>query len=129
MSQRLFPGRRVLWMPLGLPWRPPSPAVRHCCADMGDALDHGCEMHADPFDCPDTVLVYNEPFGEYGLPIRDGGMSYLVISHCPWCGARLPDSARDRWFDAVEAAGLGDVDDGALPERFLSARWRTDGEG
>lgn len=125
MSSRLFPARRVLWMPLGLAWQPPSPEAKHCCAEMGAALSHDCNQHADPFDCPDTVLVYNEPFGEYGMPIRDGGMSYLVVSHCPWCGAKLPASARDAWFDAVDAAGLGDADIDALPEKFLTAAWRN----
>jgi len=61
-----------------------------------------CSLHADPFDCPDTVIVFHELFSEYGLPIRDGGQSYLLISNCPFCGARLPESGRDAWFDADE---------------------------
>lgn len=129
MSKSLFPARRVLWMPLGLEWRPPSAAARQCCGEMAASLAHDCDQHADPFDCPDTVLIYNEPFDEYGIPIRDGGMSYLVVSHCPWCGARLPSSARDAWFDAVAAAGLGDADVDTLPAKFLDAGWRTERRG
>lgn len=129
MSARLFPSRRVLWMPLALPWQPPSAAARFCCAEMAASLEHQCEQHTDPFDCPDVALVYNEVLDEYGIPIRDGGMSYLLVSHCPWCGVRLPETARDRWFDAVEAAGLADADDDALPAEFLSAAWRSRGKG
>ncbi len=127
MSQRLFPARRVLWMPLGLAWRPPAEGARFCCNEMGLSLAHDCGQHADPFDCADTALVYNEVFDEYGMPVRDGGMSYLVVSHCPWCGARLPQSRRDAWFDAVEASGLDPDDAEALPARYLTAAWRSNG--
>lgn len=125
MSQALFRIHRVLWMPLGWNWAPASASARHCCETMSKALDHACEQRADPWDCPDTALIYHEPFAEYGIPIRDGGMSYLRIDNCPWCGARLPQSQRDRWFDAVEAADLDPDDLDKLPERFLSAVWRN----
>ena len=124
MSSGLFRTHRVLWMPVGFAWRPASGSVLHCCDDMDRALDHSCDQHADPFDCADTVLVYHEPFNEYGIPIRDGSMSYLLIDHCPWCGTRLAASHRDRWFETVEAAGLDPDDLAKLPERFLSATWR-----
>jgi hypothetical protein len=124
MSAGLFRRYRVLWMPVGWEWRRPSGRAADCCDAMVAALDHACEQHADPWECPDTALVYHEPFAEYGIPIRDGGMSYICIEHCPWCGGRLPESQRDRWFDAVEAAGLDPDNPGQLPERFLSAAWR-----
>jgi hypothetical protein len=124
MSAGLFPTHRALWMPLDWPWRPAPAGVRHCCAKMRKALEHQCEQHGTPFDCPDTVLVYHELFDEYGIPIRDGGASYLLVDHCPWCGTRLPQSKRDRWFDEVEATGLDPNDSEKLPERYLSAEWR-----
>lgn len=117
---------RVHWMPFDLEWKPASPLVEHCCASMSVALEHRCDQHKDPFECPDTALVFHEPFGEYGVPVRDGTMSYYLIAHCPWCGVRLPPSQRDRWFDAtdaLEAAGASPFD--PLPERFLTAAWRT----
>jgi hypothetical protein len=124
MSSGLFRSHRVLWMPLGWDWRPASDKVLHCCDEMDKALNHSCEQHKDPWDCPDTVLIYHEPFNEYGIPIRDGGMSYLIIDHCPWCGTRLAESHRDRWFETVEAAGHDPDDLDNLPERFLMASWR-----
>lgn len=123
MSRALFSSRRVLWLPLDYAWQPPSAARRHCCSEMAAALAYDCDQHADPFDCPDTVLVFHELFSEYGLPIRDGGQSYLVISNCPFCGAKLPESGRDAWFDALEAAGLDEVDFADLPERFRVGGW------
>jgi hypothetical protein len=92
---------------------------------MSAALAFECDQHADPFDCPDTLIVFHEVFGEYGLPVRDGGPSYLIISNCPFCGARLPESRRDDWFDALEAEGLEDTAFGELPARYRTAAWRA----
>jgi len=63
---------------------------RHCCGVMESELGRECADHTDAFDCPDRVVYYSKEFGEYGIPIHDGGSSYSVINHCPWCGARLP---------------------------------------
>jgi hypothetical protein len=124
MSKRLFPARRVLWLPLDFDWHAPTPKARHCCEEMAAALEFTCDQHADPFECPDTVLIYHEPFEEYGMPIRDGGPSYLVISNCPFCGTKLPESGRDEWFDTTEAAGLEDTPFHDLPKKFQTAAWR-----
>ena len=118
MSHALFPTRRVLWLPFDLAWPPPKAGDRHCCAEMTAALGFRCDVHDDPFDCPDTLLIHHPLFREYGLPIRDGGPSYLTISHCPFCGAALPSSRRDAWFDAVEAAGLEGAAFESLPDRL-----------
>ena len=37
--------------------------------------------------------------GEYGIPIQDGGTSYLVIEFCPWCGKRIAKMQNDAIFD------------------------------
>lgn len=124
MSARLFPARRVMWLPLDYDWQPASTAANHCCRQLADALEFDCDQHSDPFECPDTVLVYHEPFEEYGIPIRDGGVSYLLISYCPFCASSLPESGRDAWFDATEAAGLETTPFPDLPARFQTAAWR-----
>ena len=125
MSQALFPGRRVLWMPLEAARVLPTNSITHCCASMAKAVDFACEQHADPFACPDALLVYNEVMDEYGLIIHDGTASYVLIDRCPWCGTRLPESARDRWFDAVDALDL--ADGVAPPPAFLTGEWRQKG--
>ena len=60
-----------------------------CCEDLAHHATATCPDHADPFDCPDRVVVRFRD-GSYGLPIRDGGTSAIGIAHCPWCGSRLP---------------------------------------
>ena len=122
MSQPLYPGRRVLWMPLTVAWARPSPAVKLCCDDMAKALDFSCPQHSEPFDCADALVIYNEVFDEYGLVVHDGGASYVLIDVCPWCATRLPESARDRWFETVAALGL--AEDAQPPGAFLTGEWR-----
>ena len=122
---KLYPTHCYLWLPLGLPWRPAPAEAGRCCEKMAMALEHDCEQHETPWDCPDTVLIYHEPFDEFGIPVRDGGASVLLIEHCPWCGVRLPPSQRDRWFDELDALGIDEQQIADIPARFLSAEWRT----
>lgn len=121
MSNALYPGRRVLWMPFGAAWAPPSPEATFCCEAMTAALQFDCEQHADPFECGDGLMVYNEVFGETGLPVHDGGASYVLISHCPWCGTRLAESQRDRWFEETEAI---EKEGREIPQTYFSGVWR-----
>ncbi|MDX2307359.1 MAG: hypothetical protein NW216_03890 [Hyphomicrobium sp.] len=121
MSESLFHGRRVLWMPLEVAWAPPSKAATFCCESMQAALDFTCPEHTNPFDCADALVVYNEVFDEFGLVVHDGGPSYILIAHCPWCGTRLPPTWRDRWFDETEALLARS---GKIPDCYFSGAWR-----
>ena len=67
----------------------------HCCETMKYQVNIKCEIHANPYDCPDTLITYHQQFDEYGLIIHDGGSSSIEINYCPWCGTKLPDSKRD----------------------------------
>jgi hypothetical protein len=67
---------------------------RHCCEDMRREVERVCGQHADRFDCPDCVVLYQPTLREYGLIVHDGGSSSIVIRFCPWCGVRLPESLR-----------------------------------
>lgn len=66
--------------------------MEFCCEYMTGQLEQRCDLHPDPFDCPDAVLIYDPVSRSYGLPVRDGGSGRIVIKHCPWCGVRLPRS-------------------------------------
>jgi hypothetical protein len=61
---------------------------------MNETVEYICEAHKSPFDCPDNLIYYSSKFNEYGLIIHDGGSSFIVISFCPFCGTKLPDSKR-----------------------------------
>jgi len=64
---------------------------RHCCERMELDLNQRCDMHPDPFDCPDNLIYYSQEYNEYGILIHDGASSYIHIRYCPWCGGELPD--------------------------------------
>ncbi|MBE1589698.1 hypothetical protein H4W80_007956 [Nonomuraea angiospora] len=68
------------------------------------------------------LISFDERFVEYGLLVHDGGSSSVIISFCPWCGTRLPDSRRDRWFDELEALGIDPGDD-EIPIEYRDGRW------
>jgi hypothetical protein len=73
---------------------------------MSAQVNFVCEQHPDPDLCPDKLVRYTPRFREYGLLIHDGGSSSRVISFCPWCGTRLPESLRDTWFERMDALGV-----------------------
>ncbi|WP_248812409.1 hypothetical protein [Frankia sp. AgPm24] len=95
----------------------------HCCAGLHDQVTFRCEDgHVEPQDCPDALVCFVPKFQEYGLRIHDGGDSSIMILHCPWCGTRLPDSARDDWFGSLERRGFDPAED-VLPPEYSDESW------
>jgi len=97
----------------------------HCCATMDKALIFDCTIHKDKYECPDKLLSYSLVFDEYGLIIHDGGRSHISIYFCPWCGKKLPESKRDRWFDELEKLGFNDPFEENIPLEFMDDTWYT----
>ncbi|MCM3160810.1 DUF6980 family protein [Metabacillus litoralis] len=62
---------------------------KHCCEDMDYHANFECEIHENPFECPDKIIIFDERNNEYGLIIHDGGASSISIDFCPWCGSKL----------------------------------------
>ena len=98
-------------------------AKTHCCEAMTRDLNQRCDMHPDPFDCADNLIYYSSRFDEYGIIIHDGGASFSLIKHCPWCGTKLPESKRDEWFDKLKELGFDDPFQQDLPEEFSTGAW------
>ncbi len=98
---------------------------------MSEAVASTCEQHAHRFDCPDCLIDYSLLFDEYGIIVHDGGSSSMTIAFCPWCGTRLPESKRDRWFDELAALGFDEPLEQDIPEGFRTVAWylfRTNSE-
>ncbi|MFA0961229.1 hypothetical protein AB9P05_05455 [Roseivirga sp. BDSF3-8] len=89
----------------------------NCCKDACNHIGLINEI-----DNPDVLVVYNSRFDEYGIPVRDGGESYVLINFCPWCGIKFPESKRDQWFDELERLGYNS-DDFDIPDKFKSNDW------
>lgn len=60
-----------------------------CCEAMQYHAANHCDIHDDPFDCPDCLIYHNEKTQQFGIIIHDGGQSFVEITHCPWCGQDL----------------------------------------
>jgi hypothetical protein len=71
-------------------------------------------------DQPDVPLVFWPKFREVGLQVLDGGSSIALISVCPWCGGKLPDSLRERWFAELEKRGIDPGTD-EIPAEFKNS--------
>lgn len=95
----------------------------HCCERMGDQVNMVCAVHPNPFECPDVLVRYSPEFDEYGLVVHDGGSSSIQIQFCPFCGTKLPESKRDRWFDELESLGFSQPMEDDIPERYKSDAW------
>ncbi len=97
--------------------------MKHCCARMSEMVAYTCKQHPNRFDCPDCLVDYVPTFDEYGILVHDGGASEVSIAYCPWCGARLAKSKRERWFDELEALGFDSPFEQEIPERYKSDAW------
>lgn len=92
-----------------------SQTNRFCCSDMEYYI--GCE---------DVIIHYDLVFNEYGINVLGDVFSFITITHCPWCGCKLPNSMRDEWFHQLEELGYENPllrDD--LPIEYKSDKWRT----
>lgn len=93
------------------------------CVHVGNQVTTKCGEHPDPCDCPNILITYFPRFDEYSIAVRDGGTSAVAILYCPWCGVRLPESKRDRWFDELKKLGFDDPVTQEIPDEFLTDRW------
>lgn len=92
-------------------------SAQHCCQQMADRLVDG-----------ETAIRYVLKFRESGIPVLDGGESFIIIQFCPWCGNRLPESLRSEWFDRLEQMGL-ELDNPETPAAAMRTAewWRSNG--
>jgi hypothetical protein len=81
-----------------------------CCAAMAEHIT-------------DNTIKYYPKFREYGIPIIDGGTSFIEILYCPWCGQQLPCSLRGRWFDLLDEMGIECDEINRIPEDMNTDAW------
>lgn len=86
---------------------------------MCSKLDYNVSEKFNDFDKP---VIYIRKFDEYGLKIFDGGTSSIIIAYCPWCGKKLPDSKREKWFDQIESLEIDPWSEN-IPSKYLTDEW------
>jgi hypothetical protein len=91
----------------------------HCCDQMRTHVEAVTEPPA--LATSDRPVVYDAVFDEYCLP-HGPALATPLITFCPWCGATLPESKRDRWFAELQRCGHG-PDDPDLDDRFRTDTW------
>ncbi|MBO0853177.1 MAG: hypothetical protein J2P18_05345 [Nocardia sp.] len=69
-------------------------------------------------------IDYDEKIREYYISIPNQE-SQIVMNFCPWCGAELPSSLRDEWFDRIFDLGLDGPEDPGIPVEMRSDAWWT----
>jgi hypothetical protein len=92
---------------------------KYCCEQMKNNITTSSVT-------PDDLIVYSQKFDEYGIPVRDGGHSYVCIDYCPWCGMQLPNSKRDLWFEKLRSLGYENPLEDEIPKEFKTNKWYTD---
>jgi len=93
--------------------------VTYCC----DSIKYHLEQFFKKPNDVDSIINYVARFDEYGIPIRDGGASFIQINYCPWCGTKLPPSKRDEWFRKLEDLCYDSPLTEEIPENFNSSDW------
>jgi hypothetical protein len=68
--------------------------VPMCCEALAAQLNWSCDRHERPEDCPDCLVRFDQRRAVFGLPIHDGGTSFVAIRYCPWCGVELSTLAK-----------------------------------
>lgn len=63
-----------------------------CCDDMQVHVTHRCNDPKCQGLCPETIIVRTR-LGLYGIPIHDGGSSFIQMFFCPWCATNLRPEA------------------------------------
>jgi hypothetical protein len=60
---------------------------KYCCLKIAyHLIEDKKAKKEDPINY-DAVITQKR--GDFGLPIHDGGNSYIKINFCPWCGKKL----------------------------------------
>jgi hypothetical protein len=60
---------------------------RFCCLSMAYRLIEDKLRNTE--DNVDRIITYDKSHKAFGIPIHDGGASYIKVKYCPWCGKGL----------------------------------------
>ena len=86
------------------------------------------EQYPDLFffiDRDECALGYSPSFREFHLQARPRYGAAQLMSYCPFTGAKLPESLRNRLFEELETIGLLDglAEIERAPTEFQSEEW------
>ncbi len=56
----------------------------YCCLQMAHKI-----FFPDDRDDVDQIVIFSKSQKTYGIPVHDGGTSFITIDYCPWCGSNI----------------------------------------
>ena len=62
---------------------------KYCCLDMAFRLIEDKVSKGKEEINYDSVMTHYKKGKTFGIPIHDGGSSFIKINYCPWCGKKL----------------------------------------
>jgi len=62
---------------------------KYCCIDMAYQLIEDKKAKGKEKINYDSVVTHYKKGEEFGIPIHDGGSSFIKINFCPWCGQKI----------------------------------------
>lgn len=62
---------------------------KYCCIDMAYRLIEDKKSKKEDIINYDSVITHFKKGKFFGIPIHDGGSSFIQINFCPWCGSKL----------------------------------------
>lgn len=77
-------------------------------------------------------LQYSSALREYWVRLIDdydelgiisNNTAIQLLSFCPFCGTRLPESLRDQWVNELETLGFDEPFDQDIPNDYTSDSW------
>lgn len=89
--------------------------------------NHCCELMDMFLKDPKIPLKYYPMAREYGMSLNHSSAVQLLF-YCPWCGKKLPESLRDKYFDLLENEYHVEPEfdiqqDPNVPAEFKSDEW------
>lgn len=94
-------------------------------------MNYCCDYMNIFINDPRVPIKYIPRLREYYIPSIEFGAETRVIQvvyHCPWCGAKLPESVRDQYFDILESEYHLELnpdmhEQEGFPEEFKTDEW------
>ena len=62
---------------------------KYCCLEMSYNLIEDKKSKNNKNINYDSIITHTSKRKKFGIPIHDGGSSFLKINFCPWCGENL----------------------------------------
>ena len=91
--------------------------------DKNKELNHCCISMDFQIKDINGIMMYRSYRRQYAVTV---GISILQdISHCPWCGVKLPIDLSDIFFEEIDKLGIEIevFDIKAVPDEFQSEEW------